>query len=333
MPRGKQIDQETLQMTAELYAELGSQKALAAKLGISQSLVSNRLKAWRALRKAEGAAGQKKTSTPRTKPTPSRKQTRNNQSLKDGRLQEEQQWWEKFVAGGRQSQRHREWVIERHTKQLECLAWQVGQKYPANADFSTDDLMQVGAMTMLDLIDRFDPETGYQFWTFAIQRVRGAMIDHIRNVDQQARKTRRLRAIREATASRLASELGRQPTDEEVLEELDCTPQDWQRAISRDGVSLHKVQFVGDTRVQHLIDELPARRERDDLDDDSFREWIRGCTLEVQTLLYLYYCRQATMREIGKIMHLSESRVCQLHSMALDQLRKRHHDMTPKRAG
>ncbi|MFY0989135.1 RNA polymerase sigma factor FliA [Halomonas sp. C05BenzN] len=208
----------------------------------------------------------------------------------------------------------------------QALALQV--RLPASIEL--DDLIQAGTMGLLEAMGRFDAGQGASFATFASQRIRGAMIDELRSRDWLPRSVRRnARAVDEAVR-RLEQRLGRAAEEHEIALELEMDLADYR-------------QLLSDTNSGQLLpfDELVAEgTEPGDLDPAAspFAALVDGeqrgrlvAAIEAlpereKLLMALYYQEELNLKEIGAVLGVTESRVCQLHGQAVSRLRARLRD-------
>ena len=194
-----------------------------------------------------------------------------------------------------------------------------------------DDVIQSGMMGLLDAARRFQDTYGAQFETYAVQRIRGAMLDGLRQSDWLPRGLRKnLRRV-EAMVSRLEQQNGRAPNEQELADALGMTLADYQQLlldargyqlISAEDLQSHGEEsyldhYYPDERpnpLQSLIDDDERRTLIEAIDDLPDRE---------KKVMGLYYEQELNLREIGEVLGVSESRVCQLHSQAIARLRSR----------
>lgn len=206
----------------------------------------------------------------------------------------------------------------------QALALQV--KLPASIEL--DDLIQAGMVGLLEALGRFDANQGASFATFASQRIRGAMIDELRSRDWLPRSVRRNARAVDEVIRRLEQQLGRAPEEHEIAAELTMTLEEYH-------------QLMGDTNSGQLLpfEVLVAEgREPDqtqppwgnpfsELVDQEQRARlvaaIEALPEREKLLMALYYQEELNLKEIGVVLGVTESRVCQLHSQAVSRLRAR----------
>ena len=198
----------------------------------------------------------------------------------------------------------------------------------------SDDVLSSGVLGLIEAIDRFDPATGVKFETYAISRIRGAILDELRALDWIPRSARqRSQEIAKAFA-RLEIELGRPPTDEEVAQSLGLDMHQFQQAsITATAVLLSlEAPAAGDGQEDGagsaLVETIESTSAPDPLHHTEEGELLqalagalRALSERERILLSLYYEQELTMKEISAVLDVSESRVCQLHSRALQRLR------------
>ncbi len=195
---------------------------------------------------------------------------------------------------------------------------------PAGLDY--EDILSYGTIGLIEAVERFDSTKGVKFETYAISRVRGAILDTLRAHDRLPRSVRRKAREADAAVARLITTHGRIPTDLEVATELGVPLQRYlqdKTDISRVAISLDSSSRVDEGEIQIVdptagdVGETMARNELVGELADAIRELPK----RDQVLLSCYYREDLTMREISKVLGVSESRVCQLHARALASLR------------
>ncbi len=234
--------------------------------------------------------------------------------------------WREFRASGDDHIRNR--LIEHYLYLVRYNAERIGAKLPDEVD--VDDLMSAGIFGLVDALDAFDVERGVKFETYCAPRIRGAILDELRNMDWVPRLVRH-RAHKLADATRaLEAELGRVPNDEEVARRLNMTRPQFQKLLQdANAVSLislsRKYTDPDSQRDVFEIDVLPDDRGSDpvvEAQKQDLKDLItRGLSRAERLIVVLYYYEQMTMKQIGQTLDLSESRVSQMHSAILDRLR------------
>jgi RNA polymerase sigma factor for flagellar operon FliA len=209
----------------------------------------------------------------------------------------------------------------------QALALQV--KLPASVDL--DDLIQAGTLGLLEALGRFDASQGASFSTFANQRIRGAMLDELRSRDWLPRSVRRNARAMDEAIQRLEQRFGRSPEEHEIAAELEMELTDYRQLLS----DTNNGQFLP---FEELIDEGiepgAASRPSDPslsslLEDEQRNRLIAGIEAlpeREKLMMALYYQEELNLKEIGAVLGVSESRVCQLHSQAVSRLRSRLND-------
>jgi len=240
----------------------------------------------------------------------------------------------------KKADRHiRDQLIVLYSPLVKYVAARVAVGLPQHVDGS--DLVSYGIIGLIDAIDRFDPVRQVKFETYAIPRIRGAIIDELRAIDWVPRSVRaKARAVEQAYTS-LEATLLRTPSDAEVAAELDMTEQELQeilRQISFVGVAaLDEVFMVGGDRTERttLGDTIPDKTPGPVamFEDKESKEILAQAIMQLgdreRTVLSLYYYEGLTLAEIGDILGVTESRVCQIHTKAVLQLRARLGDRSP----
>ncbi|HLI72736.1 MAG TPA: RNA polymerase sigma factor WhiG [Acidimicrobiales bacterium] len=242
--------------------------------------------------------------------------------------------WAEYKKKG---DRHiRDQLIVLYSPLVKYVAARVAVGLPQHVDGS--DLVSYGIIGLIDAIDRYNPGRQVKFETYAIPRIRGAIIDELRAIDWVPRSIRaKARAVEQAYAA-LEANLLRTPTDAEVAAELGMAEQDLQeilRQISFVGVAaLDEVFMVGGDRSDRttLGDTIPDATAGPValFEDKESKEILAQAIMQLadreRTVLSLYYYEGLTLAEIGEILGVTESRVCQIHTKAVLQLRGRLSD-------
>ncbi len=196
-----------------------------------------------------------------------------------------------------------------------------------------DDLINAGVVGLIEAYNNFDKSKGVKFESYASMRIRGSILDELRAIDWAPRSTRaRSRQVEKAIAS-LENRLGRSPTEEEIAENLDISLGDLYKLLddvsSTTLLSLDELTYGSDDdKPVPLIDTLQSRERSDalsDLERDEMRkllvESIELLSEQERLVIALYYYEELTLKEIGQVMELSESRVSQIHTKSVLSLR------------
>lgn len=203
------------------------------------------------------------------------------------------------------------------------------------ASVQIDDLIQAGMMGLMDAINRYEATQGTQFETYASQRIRGAMLDELRGSDWLPRALRRKQRTIEQAMSRLEQKFGRAPGERELAGELGVSLEQYQEMLGEArGAQLVYAEDFGDAESNgSLFDNHSAQPEDEPLTrlkDDRLRRALAAAIAKLpereKTVMGLYYEHDMNFREIGAVLEVTESRVCQIHSQAIARLRTRLHD-------
>jgi RNA polymerase sigma factor for flagellar operon FliA len=228
----------------------------------------------------------------------------------------------------------REKVILHYSPLVRYVAGRVSSGLPPSVEFG--DLVSYGVFGLLDAIEKFDPERGIKFETYAIARIKGAIIDELRAEDWVPRSIRfKAREIERAYAA-LESELMRIPTDEEVARKLGITLDEYLGLLSKMSfvslVALDELWTVSGDRpdkisladtVEDVKVKDPSKSYEIEEMKDIIAEAINRLPERERIVVTLYYFEGLTMREIGEVLQVTESRVCQMHTKAILRLRAR----------
>ena len=218
-------------------------------------------------------------------------------------------------------------LLTEHMPLVKRLAHQMKAKLPASVE--VDDLIQAGMMGLLDAINRYEENHGAQFETYAVLRIRGAMLDELRSSDWMPRSTRaNMRKVEQAMAT-LQQQLGRPPSESEVAKSLKLSLPDYQDLLGDSGG--HQLVYYEDFHDEDGSEGFLDRYAVDDDDplksllDTDFRQTvidaIDALPPREKMLMGLYYEEELNLKEIGAVMGVSESRVSQLHTQAVARLR------------
>lgn len=202
-----------------------------------------------------------------------------------------------------------------------------------------DDLMNAAALGLFDALDKFDADKGTKFETYAVWRIRGAVLDELRAMDWASRSVRRKARHIESTARELDQRLGRSASDEELADAMDMNNMEMARLLdevrgvvllslnqtpseNEEGNSGGLAEVIEDPNSDSAMDAI----EMSQLSDVLVRD-ISRLSEQEKLVLALYYYEEMTLKEIGQTLDISESRVSQIHTKAVGRLRTRmtHH--------
>lgn len=192
-----------------------------------------------------------------------------------------------------------------------------------------DDIIQAGMIGLLEAAGRYDELRGAQFETYAAQRIRGAMLDELRNADWLPRSLRRDMRRIEAAMSKLQQRLGRSPSEMEIAQELDMPLTEYQQMLFESrGAQLVYYEDFQNENEEDFFERYDFDSDADPLEllqDENFRaaliQAIENLPERERMLMGMHYEQEMNLREIGEVMGVSESRVCQLHGQAVARLR------------
>ena len=220
-------------------------------------------------------------------------------------------------------------LVLRYEGLIKSAALQIRGVYSSFAQ--VDDIVSEGILTLLSSIDKFDPDKGIKFETYVAKRVRGMVIDLARKQDWLPRNIRQRAKEIDAAVSSLANELGRFPTDQEVAERLGIPTDKYQKEAARvalsNTLSLDALMDAKDMEGYRfeLSDQDPKLQPETVLEDRELQETlasgISALQENEQIVLSLYYEKNLHMKEIAQVMGVSEPRISQIHSRAIQKLR------------
>ncbi len=229
------------------------------------------------------------------------------------------------------SQNARQALVEAHVGLVRYVAGRLAVGLPHYLEFP--DLYGAGLLGLIQAIDNFDDSRGIKFETYAVPRIRGAILDELRTQDWFPRSLRRKAREVEDAFARLEASLGRAASDDEVARELDLTLEEFDRVMTQVSAAtivsleteLYPDENGGVHRIIDTIADATAVAPGERLADEEMRKLVVDCIDELtereRLVLTLYYYEELTLREIGEVLGVTESRVCQVHTKAVFRLR------------
>jgi RNA polymerase sigma factor for flagellar operon FliA len=237
--------------------------------------------------------------------------------------------WTEYKSSGATTLRDR--LIVHYSPLVKYVAGRVAVGLPQNVDQA--DLVSYGIFGLIDAIEKFDLERGFKFETYAIARIKGAIIDELRSIDWVPRSVRSKARSLEKAYSKLESELHRTPTDAEIAAELGMTDSQLQTTFSQ-------ISFIGLVALDEMLGGSSGGSDSMSLGDtiadagdgpmaayemeemrQSLASAINDMPEREKIVLTLYYYEGLTLAEIGEVLGVTESRVCQIHTKSVIHLR------------
>ena len=243
------------------------------------------------------------------------------------RDREDRRLWGEFQRSKEEGTRNT--LIERYLPEVRYAAERLVARLPSHVEI--DDLIQTGVFGLMDAIERFDLSKGIRFETYCQQRITGSMLDGIRSADWVPRTVRSQAQKLEKTWQAMESELGREPSDFEVAARLGVDLEEYDRLLIESNVA----SVISYNRVLSGDEGGEGSRKRIDLIEDGtqkgpleevertelFERLSEILTKKERLVIILYYYERFTFREIGEVLELSESRICQVHSKVIVKLK------------
>jgi len=244
---------------------------------------------------------------------------------------QEKQYWEECLQG---SQTAREALILEYAPLVKYVAGRVIVGFPPNVEF--DDLVSYGIFGLIDAVDKFEPERGIKFETYAVSRIKGAILDGLRSNDWVPRSVRQKAKVLEKTCLELENSLRRYATDQELAEAMQLSIDEFNQLLnevscttlcSLDEYWLSRKFDDENVRVLDLVENLESTDPEKQMEitelKSALAEAIDALSERERMVITLYYYEGLTLKEIGEIMDISESRVSQIHTKAVFRLQGR----------
>ena len=226
---------------------------------------------------------------------------------------------------------NREEVIKQYSPMIKYVANRIAMRLPPHIE--VDDLISVGVLGLMDAISKYDSSRGAKFKTYAEFRVRGAILDELRSMDWVPRSVRQKASNVDKVVQKLQAKLKRPPEDEEVAKEMDLTLDQFYDTLNETrSIPVFSLEDLGIAKEtgeqQSLLDCLAGKADADPQTQIRLVELKEIIAKAIDTLpekerlmVSLYYYEELTMKEIGAVLNITESRVSQIHSKAVYHLR------------
>ncbi len=241
---------------------------------------------------------------------------------------EQQELWEQYLADG--DPQVREKLLLNYLPLVKYVAGKMMATLPSSVDY--DDLVSAGVVGLIGALERFDPNMGVKFETFVLPRIRGAILDELRKLDWAPRSLRSKARKFDRTMQEMEKELGRAVSEHEVMERLDMSQKEYV-ALVRDVNNAILVSLDGPgmedndqhTSMYDLVENTLSENPYSSIEKEEIKKLlvrtIERLPEQEKIVMALYYYEELTLREIGQVLGITESRVSQIHSKAVATLR------------
>ena len=248
----------------------------------------------------------------------------------------EQELWEQYKKN--QSPEIREYFIVKYAPLTKYVAGKISNALPNHVEF--EDIVGYGVFGLLDAIDKYDPDKGVQFNTYAVNRIRGAVYDELRSIDWVPRSIRQKTRQVEETVSDLEAKLGRSATNEEIAKSMGMTVTDYDDLLLKISnssiISLTSARYQSDVSDSAAVGDTLEAPNAYNPDVIVEREEIKKIVIQAinelpereKNVLIMYYYEDMTLKEIGKVLNVTESRVSQIHTSANIKLKAKLTNVT-----
>lgn len=223
-------------------------------------------------------------------------------------------------------------LIVEYAPLIKFIAQKIASRLPANIEL--DDLISAGVIGLMDAIDKYDPTRDNKFKTYAEFRVRGAILDELRSQDWVPRSIRDKAKLLDRTMIQLETELGRLASDEEIAQALGCSLEEYHQLLNQvKPVSLLSIDdsqtfsSVDKKSILNLLEGTKLNNPHVQLNMKLVKKLVADAISELperqRLVLSLYYYEDLNLKEIGRVLRVTESRVSQLHAQAVSRLRNK----------
>ena len=228
--------------------------------------------------------------------------------------------------------RQKDELIREYTPLIKFVAQKIATRLPAHIEI--DDLVSSGVIGFMDALKKYDPNRDNKFKTYAEFRIRGSILDELRAQDWVPRSVRDKSKMLERVTAELESQLGRLPTDEEIAKQLNMSMNDFHQLVNQvHPVSVFSIDSstafssLDKKSILSLLEGCKIDNPLNYLNDKTLKDVVTQAIKDLperqRVVLSLYYYEDINLREIGKVLKVTESRVSQLHAQAIQGLKVR----------
>jgi RNA polymerase sigma factor for flagellar operon FliA len=240
-----------------------------------------------------------------------------------------QKEWVRFKEDNDPEVRQR--LLEEYLPLVKNVAGRMAMGFPKSVELN--DLVNTGVIGLIEALSNFDPARGVKFETYAVPRIRGAILDELRSLDWVPRSTRAKSRAIEKNTSKLENQLGRRPSEVELARSLHISTQELFSAMddvaSTTVLSLDELIYKEEDNRQvprvETLEDLSTQTALGDMEKEELKAYltqaISHLSEQERLVVALYYYEELTLKEIGEVMQISESRVSQIHTKAVLKLR------------
>jgi len=236
--------------------------------------------------------------------------------------------WTKYKT--QKDSKTKEELVIKYVNLVKFVAGRLMISLPPSVE--VNDLESAGILGLIDAIDRFDPKYGVKFESYAIPRIKGAMLDELRKLDWIPRSIRSKSRELEKVINQIENETGRSATDEEISERLNITMNEYFTLLKEvSTVSLLSLDSVifddegGKGELHDVIEDKSEEEPDESIKRDELKELVIRAIDDLpeteRLVIALYYYEELTLKEIGQVLQLSESRISQIHTKTILSLR------------
>ena len=224
----------------------------------------------------------------------------------------------------------REQLISTHLPFVKYLVQRIASHLPDGV--ATEDLFQAGVIGLMEAVDRYDPDRDSKFSTFAAFRIRGAVFSELRDRDYLSRSTRKKIKLLHEAYLKIEKETGREASDEEVSELLELETEEFEELKRISNISIVSLEDLGleccsQDMLENILSDTDAEEGLNNIFIKEIKEEIAKSIDELgdkeKVVVSLYYWDELNMKEIAKVLDITESRVSQIHSQAISKMKKR----------